>query len=658
MDIRRLCGALLLGLCAMAACAAPVSFENLARHAQYKNVKISPDGQYLAATAVIKGQTVLALVHLSDMKGTTLRPREEDDVVDFWWVSPTRVLYTVGMRWGGYDAPLLTGELFGINADGTGADTLYGFRKGGPSFASHIDRGSAERGSARFIAAIPDDPDDALVAISDWDAAGNEVPLPVVYRMNVHDGRKVKIADVPLRGAAFVADHHGHVRFAYGEDSVGDFKVYERAAEGGDWKPMPEIATHARAHPWAFSRDDSVVYFDCPADAGGFGLCRWDVAKRTMANVWSHPKVEPDWLLWGLADDAIIGVTFIDGRPGLSVFDRSTPDVQALVALMQQFPGESVRFVSGTRDGSKTVVLVDADADPGTFYLLDNKANKLTPLLARAPWIDPERMASKQPIEFAARDGLDLHGYLSLPPGRENAKHLPMVVLVHGGPYGVRDDWDYDSDVQALATHGYAVLQVNFRGSGGYGYGFERAGWREWGGKMQDDVTDATRWAIAQGYADPGRICIMGASYGGYAALEGAVKESDLYRCAIGYVGVYDLRLMYTRGDIPQSTYGENYLKRVLGTDMDDLARRSPLYNLDRLKARVMLVVGGRDQRVPPVQGQSLHAKLQERGIAHEWLYKPNESHGFYDEANVAELYAKVVQFLDSNIGSASAATQ
>lgn len=651
MDIRRLCVVALLWLGGTVAHAAPVSFENLARHAEYKEVKISPDDQYLAATAVVKGQTVLALVHLGDMKGTTLRPREEDDIVDFWWVSPTRVVYTVGMRWGGYDAPLLTGELFGVNADGSGADMLYGFRKSGPSFATHINRGTSEYGSAEFIAAIPDDPDNALVAISDWGAAGNEIALPVVYRMNVHDGRKAKIADVPLRGASFLADHQGHVRFAYGEDSVGEFKIYERVPEGGEWKLMPEAMMRARARPLRFDRDDKAAYFTCPATPG-FGVCRWDPEKRALEQVWSNPEVEPDGLLHGLAEDAVIGVGFTDGRPGVAVFDRNAPDVQSLVALMKQFPGESVRFVSGTRDGGKTIVYVYADVDPGTFYLLDNKARKLTPLLASAPWIDPQQMANKQPFEFAARDGLTLRGYLSLPPGKEVAKRLPMVVLVHGGPYGVRDDWDYDSDVQALATHGYAVLQVNFRGSGGRGYGFERAGWHEWGGKMQDDVTDATRWAIAQGVADPNRICIMGASYGGYAALEGAVKEPDLYRCAIGYVGVYDLRLMYTRGDIPQSTYGENYLKRVLGTDMDELARRSPIYGLDRLKAKVLLVVGGRDQRVPPVQGESLHAKLREHGIAHEWLYKPNESHGFYDEANIAELYGKEVQFLDANIGS------
>jgi dipeptidyl aminopeptidase/acylaminoacyl peptidase len=261
-------------------------------------------------------------------------------------------------------------------------------------------------------------------------------------------------------------------------------------------------------------------------------------------------------------------------------------------------------------------------------------------------------MAAAEPFAVKARDGLPLHGYLTRPPEHEAATQLPLVVYVHGGPYGIRDDWEFDPYVQMIASRGYAVLQVNFRGSGGYGHAFEQAGHREWGGRMQDDVTDATRWAIAQGVADPKRICIFGGSYGGYAALEGAVSEPDLYTCAIGYVGVYDLRMMFTRGDIPQSSYGDNYLKTVLGEDESVLWDRSPVAHVDRLKAKVMLIVGGQDQRVPPVQGESMRSALNKAHIQHEWLYQRTEGHGFYDEKNAEDLFAKVIAFLDRNIGA------
>ena len=650
MKLRHWIVALLL-LCTAALHAQPVSFTDLARHEQYRSVKISPDGKYLAATAVVKGQTVLALIRLGDKKGGNIvSPREGNEVIDFWWATPTRVVYTVGEARGGFDAPLANGELYGVNADGGNPLLLYGYRKQGTSTGTHISQAATEGGIGEFIASIPGDANHALIATSSWGTL-KEGTLPTVYRMDVRDGSTVRIVSAPpIRGARFIADHQGHIRFAIGEDASGTMKVYMHPLNGDGWQLMSKPGDE-RAHPWAFSRDDSVAYFMCGASDGGFGVCGWDPAKNTWTTVWSNQKVSSDGFVYGTARDDIIGVSFTDGRPGMSLFNSESADAKTLVTLMNQLPGESVQFISGSSDGNLSIVLAEADADPGTFYLYDRNAKRLTPLLARASWINPEVMAGKQPFEFAARDGLKLQGYVSYPPGQESAKHLPMVVFVHGGPYGIRDDWNYDPYVQVLATRGYAVLQVNYRGSGGRGYDFERAGWGEWGGKMQDDVTDATHWAITQGIADPQRICIFGGSYGGYAALEGAVKEPDLYKCAIGYVGVYDLALMYTRGDIPQSTYGENYLRRVLGSDTNVLAQRSPVNQLDHLKARVMLVVGGEDQRVPSVQGSSLHMALLKRNIAHEWMDKPNEMHGFYDEGNLTELYTNLVQFVGSSIG-------
>jgi dipeptidyl aminopeptidase/acylaminoacyl peptidase len=659
MRIQRCILAGLLLLFTMVASAQSVSIADLARHPEYRDVKISPDGAYLAATAVVRGQTVLALLHLgaSDKQGNVLTPREGNDVIDFWWVSPTRIVYTVGLRQGGYDAPLATGELFAVNADGGSPQMLYGFRKVGMSTGSLVQKAVAERGTARFIAAIPDDPNHLLVAISLWDATGHDRELPVVWRMDVRSGTKVKVLTAPMRGAEFIADHHGRIRFAYADANDGSLKVYLHPLAGDGWELLPEMSD-SRFVPIAFKPDDTAAYVTCAPPSGGFGICLWDAVKHTLEHVWSNPKVTADGLAGGLAENSLIGVTYMDGRPGTALFDSESADAQALVMLMKQFPGENVDFVSGTADGRLSVLFVSADMDPGAFYLYDHKARKLSLLLSRAAWINPEQLAGKQPFAFAARDGMQLQGYVSYPPGLEHAKQLPTVVLVHGGPYGARDRWDFDPLVQVMATRGYAVVQVNFRGSGGYGYDFMHAGSREWGGKMQDDVTDATHWAVTQGIADPRRICIFGASYGGYAALEGAVKEPDLYQCAIGYVGVYDLPLMYRRGDIPQSTFGKDYLRRELGEDMTQLAARSPINQLDALKAKVMLVVGGKDERVPPIQGRALHQALLDRHVAHEWLYMPNEMHGFYDEANLAELYTRVLQFLGSNIGAGTLGTR
>ncbi|HEX6612566.1 MAG TPA: S9 family peptidase [Rhodanobacteraceae bacterium] len=646
-----------LALCAFgsASIAGSVSFADLAKHLQYREVKISPDGTHLAATSVTKdGQTVLSLIDLVNKKGANVLPRQNEDVEDFWWASPDRVLYTEAQHEGGWDEPLSTGELYAVNADGNGQDMLYGYRKTGMETGSHIQHATAENGSASFLSRIEGDPDHVLVEITDWAASGQLGAFTAVYKMDVRDGRKVKVAMAPMRQAHYLADHKGNVRFAFATDLNGDYKVYMRAVDGGDWELLPRASAY-RGSPLAFSADDSVVWFECPGAESGFGVCKFDPATRKMTNVWSNPDVEEDGLAQGLAHGSVMGVRFEDGRPALSVFDAKSADAQALIALMQQYPGEDAGFVSGSDDGSKAIAVVQADVDPGTFFLYDRASNKFTPILQRASWIDPNKMARKQPITLAARDGLKLHGYISYPPGQENAKHLPMVVFVHGGPYGIRDDWNYQPYVQAMATRGYAVLQVNYRGSGGRGYDFIEAGYREWGGKMQDDVTDATRWAIAQGIADPNRICIYGGSYGGYAALEGAVKEPDLYKCAIGYVGVYDLPKMVGRRDEWVTTYDIESDKRRVGTDATVLAQHSPIYQLNNLKAKVMLIVGGRDKIVLPEQGKNLHEALLERQVPHEWLYMPDEWHGFYTEEHVSEVLGKVDAFLDANIGAGAA---
>lgn len=642
MDLRRWIVALGMLFLITALSAEPVSFADLAKHAEHGTVKISPDGSYLATTNVVKGQVVLALIRLSDKTESTVRPRDGNDVVDYWWASSGRVLYTVGLRDGQFEEPYSLGELFAVDVDGGHPKMLYGFRKANTAVP--------DRGWATLIGGIANDPEHVLVEITPWEKQYPHNLLPVAYRMDVRDGRKDEVIAAPMEDASFIADHQGRIRFAYAEDADERMQVYMLQADGKSWLSLPNISAQ-RAYPLGFNPDDSVAYFDCPQASGVSGICSWDAKTYGLTPIWTNPVVEADGLLQGLARDSIIGISFTDGRPAAALLDNRSADAEALMLLMKQFPGKSVRFVSGTSDGSLSVVLVDADTDPGTYYLFDHRAHKLTLLLSREPWIDSAKMASKQPFEFTARDGLKLHGYISFPPGQQSGKNLPMVVFVHGGPYGISDDWDYDSDTQAMATRGYMVLQVNFRGSGGRGRDFMHAGWLQWGGKMQDDVTDATHWAVAQGLANPQRICIFGASYGGYAALEGAVKEPGLYKCAIGYAGIYDLRLMFKRGDIPQSKSGKNYLKHVLGEDMNLLAQHSPVNQLDALKAKVMLVVGGEDTRAPPVQSLELRKALQKHQMDPVWLFKPHEGHGFQGEANNVELYTQLVQFLDANIG-------
>ena len=635
------------------AVAADIPLQEFARHPQYEDAQLSPDGQYLAAVAVVDGKRMLSLIHLTDLKGVNVAPRGDDELAEFDWAGPDRLVYSVGTREAGKDRPIATGELFGVDANGKNNVLLFGYRVATQQAGTHLNVAKAENASAQVIATLPSDPKHVVVLVQPW-GNGIDPPFPDVRRMDVRDGKTVRMYTAPLREPrSIVADYQGNLRFMAGEDAQGRWQVFYRDTDAKAWeKVLDEASDSLRATPWRLDRAGTTAYWACPTAGAAGAVCTWSTRERQLKPVWSDPLVTPLGLVTSLDGGDVVGVRAMPGRISVGVLDKSSDAMQLLKAVMPQFAGDDVQIVSRARDGSRAVLLVQSDVNPGEYYLYDKASRKLDLLFARWPALKPEALAPMEPVQVKARDGQVLLGYVTRPPGKAGAKGLPLVVLVHGGPYGVRDEWNYDPDVQVLASRGYAVLQVNFRGSGGRGYAFQQAGHRQWGRLMQDDVTDATRWAIAEGVADPARVCIMGASYGGYAALEGAVKEPDLYRCAIGEAGVYDLTTLRSTTDAAKSTSNDNYWKRVLGEDDAALAQVSPLRQIDRLKARVMLAVGGEDRRVPPEQGMALHAALESRHVAHEYLYERTEGHGYYDEAHRAELYAKVLAFLDANIGA------
>lgn len=322
--------------------------------------------------------------------------------------------------------------------------------------------------------------------------------------------------------------------------------------------------------------------------------------------------------------------------------------------LEQAFPGMAVRITSQTQDGKTALVSVRSDRNPGDFYVMDVASKKVDYAASRREWLDPEKMGPVKPIELKARDGLALHGYLTVPSGSDGKK-LPLVVMPHGGPYFTQDVWGFDLDAQILASAGYAVLQLNFRGSDGYGLAFARAGAHQWGKAMQDDLTDATRWAIAQGIADGNRICMYGGSYGGYASLMGVVREPDLYRCTVGYVGVYDLPKHYTMGDVRESQSGRAFLKEWVG-EPSQLAAVSPNLLADRIKVPVFLAAGGEDERTPIRHTKLMEQALVKAGKPVETLYFSTEGHGFYKREHRKEFYTRLLGFLDRHIGNAASA--
>jgi len=265
------------------------------------------------------------------------------------------------------------------------------------------------------------------------------------------------------------------------------------------------------------------------------------------------------------------------------------------------------------------------------------------------PGIDPEQMAPMKPITFRARDGLMIQGYLTLPLGRD-AKNLPLVLHPHGGPFGIRDSWGFNPEVQFYANRGYAILQVNYRGSGGYGDKFERAGWKKWGLEMQDDLTDAVKWTIAEGMADPERVVIAGASYGGYATMAGLVYTPELYCAGINYVGVVDIEELIPRGDSVSKERAYWYETRIgdlsKAEDRKRIRETSPVHFTDRIRAPVLMAYGKNDPRVRRSQGVDIEAALKKAGKTYEMIIEKEEGHGFRKEELSIAFFTKVDAFL------------
>jgi dipeptidyl aminopeptidase/acylaminoacyl peptidase len=315
-------------------------------------------------------------------------------------------------------------------------------------------------------------------------------------------------------------------------------------------------------------------------------------------------------------------------------------------------------LLDASRDGAKAIFLAANDRTPGAYYLMDTKSMRLEKLFELAEWSHPEEMAEMAPIQYEARDGLMIHGYLTLPKG-SSGKNLPLIVNPHGGPRA-RDVWGFDPEVQFLANRGYAVLRMNFRGSSGFGKSFLNAGNREWGLKQQDDITDGVKWAIEKGIADPKRICIYGASYGGFAALTGLEKTPELYRCGISYAGVIDIEttlrvnLDWARlNPVKRLRLEEAILAEMLGEKKDQKAHWqeiSPIAHVDQIQVPVLLAYSEYDPRIPISTARDLANELKKRGKLYDFMVKDNEAHGFHQEANKIALWKKADEFLKSTM--------
>ena len=624
--------ALLLAV-AKAAAATPPSLDDFLRPALHDEVQISPGGRYIAATVrkpENRENRVLLLI-LDRATSTPVRvldPERKAEIGRFWWVGEERLF--VQMRRGGdrFQQYYTDPRVVAVNVDGSDKRIIYD----------------------DFLGTLIDDDDHVLIERC---ARGTRKGcVSYVQKVDAKAGLAgPRIADAPEPGSRFFVDNAGRVLFATVWDDEDVQRVWR--LRDGRWSLFnDEAQSGVELRLIGTSRDDTQVFLRAEQPAGPDTIERLDLASGVRTVVMRDDALDPAYVLWSADGRQPIGAAYGPGLPRARFWDPADPDAKLLRGVEAAFPDDAVAFSSGSRDGRHIIVRVAGDRDPGSFYLMDRETRHMD-LVARAkPWLAPDALARNEPIAFRTRDGLLLHGYLTLPlaAAEAGAAPPPLVVMPHGGPFDVQDDAFYDEESQLLAANGYAVLRVNSRGSAGAGRAFVRSGYRQWGLKIMDDIVDGTRWAMASGRVDPRRACLWGSSFGGYAALMGVVREPDLYRCAISTSGPANLIISRKWGDTHRSAYGRHYLDEAVGDDEKVLYAQSPIAHVDRIRAAVLLVHGRHDDRVSFEHAKAMVAAMEKAGKPVETHFFVDETHGIYGDGNRRAYYGHVLAFLRTHL--------
>ena len=609
--------------------------EDFSRHSEYYDMKISPDGKHLAALVNVDGGKSLVFLDAKTYEvNYILNSGKKNQPADYYWVNNERVVIQVEQLRGSLEKPINAGELYALNYDGSKAKMIFGYRS------------KAGARSGGFLIDILAG-DEKHVLIRKQNFSRRTDVLPSVAKLNVYSGKERRIRTAPIPYSQFLIDNNGQPRFVAGVDENHKTKVFYSKGKGDKWQDFGS-EFNGKFTPVSFSQDNKSVYALRSEAGEAESLYQYDLETKKATLLHKSDMVDPTYLMQSDLN-GVFGIRFDKDYPHYIYLDQNNKDAQLHKALYASFQGSSVSITSKTEDGKQVIVKVSSDRSPGAFYLFDTQTMKAKHLFQSAAWIKPKEMSPVEPFRIKTPDGLTLNGFLTLP--KNKSKNLPTVILPHGGPHA-RDYWRYDPQVQMLANAGYAVVQVNFRGSTGYGKNFMEAGYTNWGSKIQDDILLSLEYVIQQGITNKDKVCIMGASFGGYSALQSAIISPDSFKCAIGYVGVYDLPMLYNEGDIKSLKWGDAYLNKTLGTDLEQQRAQSPVYHVDKLKAPVLLIHGEDDLRAPISHAEKLRVALDQHNHPYEWLVKDKEGHGFYNEANILEANKKMLAFLNKYIGA------
>ncbi len=629
--------------------AKPIAIETLFEHPRYGRAELSPNTNLLATTARLGERMQLIVIDLGTQKARAVAGFGDADIARFRWINDRRLVFSIE------DQAAAMGDqpgrgLFAVDADGGDLRELMPTLKKQANSATYV----GTYRSARYLARCRGT-DDILTIKAESGKKG-----VYVMRQNTRTGRESSLV-IGISGdiVGAYADTAGELRAVLSMDKEGHVLVWHRAGAEAKWGEVARFESLYGSDVWfpvGFSTDGKVMWVSGHLGRDPAAIYAFDLERRQLGEmVIAHPSADVEGGLHFDPDNGqLLGITVEADKLQDNWFDADWARAQTTVDAA--LPGRVNRLDGNAR--SRILVRSYSDRDPGRYYLYDVEKRRLSEQLAVRPEIAPAQMAEMRMIHYEARDKLHIPAYLTLPIAGPATK-LPLVVLVHGGPYFVRDHWGFNSEVQFLASRGYAVLQPQFRGSAGFGDRLFRAGWKTWGLAMQDDVTDGVRALDEQGIVDPKRVCIMGASYGGYAALMGLARDPDLYRCGIDFAGVSDIRLMFSIGysDFADSLWADFGMKELIG-DPEKLASQfavtSPAEQAARIKAPALLAYASDDHRVPIKHGERMRDALKAAGKPFEWRVFTGEGHGLMKTENRLAFYRSVEAFLGTHLASAA----
>lgn len=646
----------LLAMAAAWASAEIIPAEKFARGVKFSRARLSPDGRYIACLQEVDGEQVLIILDLETKKNYRINPGTtitglHKEVDSFRWISDRRISFVTTV----WDGQGFTG-VSAVDCDGKNWVAFSG-PDANPLVASQI------------IHSFGDEEQNVLM-IDRGSNAGSDLVYPDVIRVSTLSRHVETVVKNPGNVVGWVPDRAGVIRLGVTREGLRYGAIY-RENSRAKWRTMPLFdPARGRVSPLGFDYDGrrlivaatnaqkrrAVYYYDLETGKLGDEIAGHEEFDIIPEN--GSPAIDGVSLSGPVGSElteSVVGIRYVTEGPRSLWFD---PLFGAMQARLDQLLPDTVNFIlSNARDEKRFLALAFSDRNPGTYYLVDLKSAKpsVTRLSDRIAGFPVAATVPMYPVKYQSRNGETIHSYLTLPAG-DRKTGLPLIVMPHGGPF-VRDTWQFNPLVQFLANRGYAVLQMNYRGSPGYGTEFFEKGRREIGRGMQDDIEDGTRWAIARGFADAGRIAIIGASYGGYSALFALAHNPELYRCGVSIAGVTDWP------DIIKERRGEEYkyaylhFREWIGDPKHDtafLAAISPVNFAERITAPVFIVQGKEDRTVPPKQARKMVLALEKAGHSPTVLYFADEGHGFTKEKNRTKLYLEIEKFLAKNLAPKS----